>query len=312
MSSPLETHEIPPSLPLSRAHFQEILARSSGPIAFRGHKGADPSQASWDRHDVTVIVSNPNANRRGAGDLIVRLWAKFPRVAALLKENLSSQGAVVFSANARTSIANSEENPDTAIANAIARGMTFHAIMEPSEAIKGAPEDPPPLTPLPLDERKQRWSQIIKNTPPSVLVDNAANQPDAQAILAGLLLWNDDLHASHAISQSIEGKGRHVAGDYWHAIMHRREPDYGNAKYWFRRAGTHPIHTELAERAATYLKGTPWRKAANNGVWDAARFVDACREAEQNGDSESVLALRRCQSDEMLLLLEHTCRDATD
>src|SRR5688572_28594457 len=47
---------------------------------------------------------------------------------------------------------------------------------------------------------------------------------DALACLAGLWLLYDHLDESHRISQDLAGQ----EGSYWHAIMHRREPDYGN------------------------------------------------------------------------------------
>ena len=54
---------------------------------------------------------------------------------------------------------------------------------------------------------------------------------------AGLYLlpgfWDD----AHEIAQSIET----VDGSYWHAIVHRQEPDPDNAAYWFQRVGQHPI-----------------------------------------------------------------------
>src|SRR5690349_119973 len=55
---------------------------------------------------------------------------------------------------------------------------------------------------------------------------------------AGLWLAFNFLDESHRISQENEG---HRARDYWHALMHRREPDHSNAAYWFRRVGTHPV-----------------------------------------------------------------------
>src|SRR5687767_13390080 len=55
----------------------------------------------------------------------------------------------------------------------------------------------------------------------------------AQACFAGLWLYFDFLDESHAISQDLDT----AEGSYWHGILHRREPDYPNAKYWFRRVG---------------------------------------------------------------------------
>ena len=58
--------------------------------------------------------------------------------------------------------------------------------------------------------------------------------PAESALLAGLLQMHDYLDESHSVSQNMEGT---ALGDHWHGIMHRREPDYSNAKYWYRRLG---------------------------------------------------------------------------
>src|SRR5437870_5363954 len=65
------------------------------------------------------------------------------------------------------------------------------------------------------------------------------------ACRAGLYLAFNFLDESHAISQDV-----HTAeGSYWHAILHRREPDPSNAAYWFRRVGDHPVFALLARDA---------------------------------------------------------------
>ncbi|HEX3725872.1 MAG TPA: hypothetical protein VHV08_06500, partial [Pirellulales bacterium] len=73
-----------------------------------------------------------------------------------------------------------------------------------------------------------------------------ANRSMAMCCLAGLWLRHDFLDESHAISQEIETSG----GSYWHGIMHRREGDFANSQYWFRRVGHHPIFPDLCSAAS--------------------------------------------------------------
>jgi len=61
--------------------------------------------------------------------------------------------------------------------------------------------------------------------------------------VSGLWLLHNFLDHSHEISQSIDQS----EGSYWHAIMHRTEGDFGNSKYWYRRAGDHPIFETLGD-----------------------------------------------------------------
>ncbi len=55
---------------------------------------------------------------------------------------------------------------------------------------------------------------------------------------AGLWLYVDDLERCHRFAQAHEGE---PSFDYCHAIMHRREGDFSNSRYWLRRVGTHPL-----------------------------------------------------------------------
>ena len=96
----------------------------------------------------------------------------------------------------------------------------------------------------------------------------------AQACLAGLWLRFDFLDESHRISQEIDNQ----TGSFWHGIMHRREPDYGNAKYWFRRVGRHPSFAALGDSARVIALTSPPETAADflkqQENWDPFAFID--------------------------------------
>ena len=61
------------------------------------------------------------------------------------------------------------------------------------------------------------------------------------ALRAGVWLYVDALDRSHEASQGIKD----AAGSFWHGIMHRREGDFGNSHYWFRKTGPHPAMAGL-------------------------------------------------------------------
>ena len=84
----------------------------------------------------------------------------------------------------------------------------------------------------------------------------------SDAVKAGLHLLNDDLARSHALAQEHEGD---KTCDYWHAIVHRREGDFDNAKYWLRQVGRHPVLSRVHD----------------GGPSAAIVFVDRCRDAKE-------------------------------
>ena len=129
----------------------------------------------------------------------------------------------------------------------------------------------------------------------------AADLPPAVA--SALLLWNDDLDASHTLSQGLPDP----FGCWLHGTMHRREGDFSNSKYWFRKVGTHAGFAPLSRRAAAVLAqaaGQPSPAlAALAERWDPFAFVDLCAGATGDHGAAATL-LESLQAAELELLTE--------
>jgi hypothetical protein len=103
------------------------------------------------------------------------------------------------------------------------------------------------------------------------------------ALCAGLWLYVDDLDRSHGFSQGLETS----TGSFWHAIMHRREGDFGNSHYWYSRAGLHPAMTaipgfdpqEFVDEVAAHSRQNPQPLVSRQRLEWAALFKWCAEEA---------------------------------
>ncbi len=164
-----------------------------------------------------------------------------------------------------------------------------------------------PLAPLgpgkPHQEVRDRLESLGTAFPASV------NRDLATASLAGLWLTFNFLDESHTISQEL-----HTAeGSYWHALMHRREPDFSNSKYWFRRVGTHPVFEPLRIAAAGLAASAPAPAGflARQASWDPFRFVDLCEASHDEKAPCHELCLQ-IQRAEWELLFDYCWKQATE
>ena len=122
-----------------------------------------------------------------------------------------------------------------------------------------------------------------------------------EAARAGLYLYFSCLDDAHAIAQGISS----AEGSFWHAIMHRQEPDAGNSGYWFGRVGRHPVFPRLRARAAEL--------AAPAGIaiadpWDPLAFIDLCERARRQPGSALERAARAIQLAEWQILFDYCAR----
>lgn len=99
------------------------------------------------------------------------------------------------------------------------------------------------------------------------------------SVLCGLYLYCGCWDEAHAAADSVEDPN----GYFWHAIVHRQEPDPGNSGYWFRKTGTHPVFPQLAAEAEKigYRSGREW---------DPFAFVEFCETARATSPEEQMSA----------------------
>jgi hypothetical protein len=149
------------------------------------------------------------------------------------------------------------------------------------------------VTPLPpavaelLTGRTPALGPGVPNEPVRAQLEAfAAAGETGRALHAALWLYHDFLHESHEISQELHTP----TGSLLHAIMHRREPDAWNSKYWFRRVGDHPVYAAIGAAAKDLGYGT--------GTWEPMRFVDDCEAARGKGGEREEL-LKRVQAKEV-------------
>lgn len=166
-------------------------------------------------------------------------------------------------------------------------------------------------------------------TPDQLLTVPITSYPHAAAMLAGLWLWHDGLDECHRIAQkqpadlrppsrlanfTSEAPDAASTLNFWHAIMHRREGDFSNSKYWYHRCATHPMLPAIGQQAADALNPLPADKSflrlLRNG-WDPDAFVDLAASRYRDREPARLPMFVTLQKIEWRMLFDHCTRQAT-
>ena len=168
-----------------------------------------------------------------------------------------------------------------------------------------ATPDPPHLGP----EHRAGTLSIREIDQPLTHLSNKTSKASQSLIRATVYLWHDHLDEAHTLAQAIET----ADGSYLHGIMHRREPDYSNARYWFNRVGKHPCFASLAKRSREIpASGSvpELTRAAGKSEWDPYAFIDACQRVAKTQNTQEIQILRQIQAAELEILLRHFSAEA--
>jgi hypothetical protein len=152
------------------------------------------------------------------------------------------------------------------------------------------------LTPSePLDHELAR---AIREADDATLAGAAECAKPLGLVRGGLLYAVDALAPAHLIFQDEAGD----LGSYWHGMLHRREGDFDNARYWFRRAGSLPFFGAL-HRAASEVSPDMARQSA----WDPYLFTGQCEQV-RFGAEELLAEMRRLQRAEFDAIFDYSWR----
>jgi len=177
-------------------------------------------------------------------------------------------------------------------------GLAFAALGGDDALGPGLIQQPPPRPKLRTALEEPAIAKLLPGS----------SRPARLALAAGLLQIHDFWDSSHQAAQAADDLGERRFSAYWHGIAHRREPDAGNAAYWFRGVGRHAIFGPLARAARPVLElhgDNRWTaRLVGRDAWDSQAMIDLCTGARPGSDLE--LLARRLQRLEMQLLLDAT------
>jgi len=159
------------------------------------------------------------------------------------------------------------------------------------------------LMPLSSEECSSPEARRLLRTSEPAQLFPGVKQPESA--MAGLWLYFSCFEEAHELVSNCKSSESHL----WHAILHRQEPDPGNAAYWFRKVSAHPVFPKLAAAAAEILRTHPDAEfRTSRREWDPYSFVAFCDRARIQPGSSQEIAAREIQRAEWQLLFDYCAR----
>ena len=154
--------------------------------------------------------------------------------------------------------------------------------------------------PLPTEPADYELVIRLREADDAKVFGDPAPNPGAPTALvrAGLFYYHNALEDAHKEAQKGEGD----LASYWHGMVHRREGDFENARYWMRRAGEQPVFQEMQHRASD---GSPHMSRQAN--WDPYLFINLC-EQYKYGEVEYKKEIGHLQKVEFAAIFDYVWR----
>ena len=125
------------------------------------------------------------------------------------------------------------------------------------------------------------FDRLVKGAPPAIAAKAVASSGLNPLAQGALYLYLDCFEEAHNVANEREGTWE---GNWLHAMLHRREPDAVNSKYWYARVkAPEGAYRSIGWAVLEVLGQKPpkgfedlARKVHKSCLWEPDPFVDLC------------------------------------